>query len=195
MSSHHFVKEGQEPALLIASPVSFESAKGLLEWVPLIMVTSPALEAVLTWGIKIDVVISQPETVSSIQEIIGDAFPFEIVTCDPGEDLIACALRHKNLEVNIITDDAVNLLPAIGGFLDSVHVVLFEGHSKWTFHTKYFKKWVPAGSVLYLYATCKDQQFSVAGAILEGTDYRAERDGNVQFESEFPFWVVEQQIF
>jgi hypothetical protein len=195
MSSHHFVKEGQEPALLIAGPVSFELAKGLLEWAPLIMVAFPVLEMVLSWGIKVDVVIAEPETVESVNEMIGATFPVEIATCDPGEELVARALRCENPDVNIITDNAVKLLPAIGGFLESVHVVIFENRAKWTFHTKYFKKWVPAGSVFYLYATCKDQEFFVSGATSRELDYWADRDGNVQFHSEFPFWVVEQQNF
>lgn len=195
MSSHHFVKEGQEPALLIAGLVSFESAKGLLEWAPLIMVTAPVLDMVLAWGIKVDIVIAEPGGVDSVRELIGDTFPVEIVVCDPGEHLVTRALREENREVNIITDHAGQLLPAINKFLTSAHVAIFENNSKWTFHTKYFKKWVPAGAVFYLYATCQDQQFSVTGAVWEGDDYRAKQDGNVQFQSEFPFWLVEQQIF
>ena len=57
MSSHHFVKEGQEPALFILDNIPFQYAESLLEWVPLVMVADRALENVLHWGIKIDVVL------------------------------------------------------------------------------------------------------------------------------------------
>ena len=57
MSSHHFVKEDQEPALIIAdaSAVSFEKIQELLEWSPTVIVMESSLEMVLSWGIKMDV--------------------------------------------------------------------------------------------------------------------------------------------
>ena len=56
MSSHHIVRDEQEPALLIddASVIHFEFVELLLEWSPRVMVTSNAIDEVLNWGVKID---------------------------------------------------------------------------------------------------------------------------------------------
>ncbi len=52
MSSHHFVKEGQEPALFILDNIPFHYAESLLEWVPLVMVADRALGKCVTLGNK-----------------------------------------------------------------------------------------------------------------------------------------------
>jgi len=62
MSSHHFVKEQQEPALLILdTSVSYETMSPLLEWSPTVLVTELAIDAVLSWGIKVDVILATSE--------------------------------------------------------------------------------------------------------------------------------------
>ena len=60
MSSHHFVKEQQEPAVFIldAEHIHLDRISGLLEWVPTILVSEKALDRVLSWGIKIDVILA-----------------------------------------------------------------------------------------------------------------------------------------
>ncbi len=66
MSSHHFVKEQQEPAVFILNPsgINFESVASLLEWSPTLLVDQESVDLVLSWGIKIDVVLAT----SSYQE-------------------------------------------------------------------------------------------------------------------------------
>lgn len=59
MSSHHVVREKQEPALLIANGegCSFELLGQLLEWSPFIVVLDHAIHRVLDLGIKVDVLL------------------------------------------------------------------------------------------------------------------------------------------
>lgn len=54
MSSHHFVKENQEPALLIlcTEAIPFEKLQEILEWSPTVITTEGCIEKVLGWGIK-----------------------------------------------------------------------------------------------------------------------------------------------
>ena len=56
MSSHHIVKEGQEPALIIANgeSCSTELLGQLLEWSPFVVVLDGAINRVLDLGIKVD---------------------------------------------------------------------------------------------------------------------------------------------
>jgi thiamine pyrophosphokinase len=70
MSSHHIVREGQEPALIIANglPCSNELLSQLLEWSPHIVVLDGALNKVLDLGVKFDVVLGDFDH-QSIEEV------------------------------------------------------------------------------------------------------------------------------
>lgn len=59
MSSHHVVREKQEPALIIANgeACSSDLLGQLLEWSPVVIVLDGALDRVLGLGIKIDVIL------------------------------------------------------------------------------------------------------------------------------------------
>src|SRR5690349_6043129 len=93
MSSHHFVKEGQEPALIIVDALSLELAEPLLEWVPLVIVLDRVLEDVKSWGIKIDVVIQSTLEMGQIKDLVSDQFPLQIIPGKPEEDSISTALN------------------------------------------------------------------------------------------------------
>ena len=65
MSSHHFVREGQEPALLILDALAFDIAGPLLEWAPLVVVAQSAVDEVMLWNIKMDVVLAEEKMCES----------------------------------------------------------------------------------------------------------------------------------
>lgn len=56
MSSHHIVRDEQEPALLLWQPgqLSYSQVGELLAWSPQVLVNCPALPEALGWGIKLD---------------------------------------------------------------------------------------------------------------------------------------------
>ena len=59
MSSHHIVRDDQEPALIIANGAAcHEELLGqVLEWQPLVIVLDSAIERVINLNIKVDVVL------------------------------------------------------------------------------------------------------------------------------------------
>src|SRR5690606_13901028 len=75
MSSHHFVKEGQEPALLILDEVDSSLVQPLLEWSPLVIVAEAAVHHVLAWGIKIDVLLASDEGIDELKIAMRDQAP------------------------------------------------------------------------------------------------------------------------
>src|SRR6188768_1189225 len=81
MSSHHFVKEGQEPALIIANgeACSTELLGQLLEWSPLVMVLDGAVLRVLELHIKIDVVLGDFDHNINMQELLKEQQPVKII--------------------------------------------------------------------------------------------------------------------
>ncbi|MEB2783353.1 thiamine pyrophosphokinase [Algoriphagus persicinus] len=81
MSSHHFVKEQQEPAvfLLDADKIRFDQVSPLLEWVPTVLVSERALDQVLSWGIKIDVILASEAFQADNQHLLEEQYPVKFV--------------------------------------------------------------------------------------------------------------------
>jgi len=63
MSSHHIVREKQEPALLILELGLFEEEHlgQLLEWSPTVLVNDASAEKLHSLGIKFDMLLTQTE--------------------------------------------------------------------------------------------------------------------------------------
>ncbi|MBT8327530.1 MAG: thiamine diphosphokinase [Bacteroidia bacterium] len=76
MSSHHFVKEGQEPALIIANGAScsYELLTEIMEWSPLLVVLDGAYQRVKELGIKPDVVIGDFDSITDTNDDIDVEF-------------------------------------------------------------------------------------------------------------------------
>ena len=79
MSSHHIVRDDQEPALIIANGAACqpELLGQLLEWSPLVVVLDSAMERVMELDIKVDVLLGdfdrnfKPEKYQTESSIIG----------------------------------------------------------------------------------------------------------------------------
>lgn len=82
MSSHHFVKDQQEPAvfLLDANDLSFDTVSPLLEWVPTVLVAQDSLDQVLSWGIKIDVILATAEFQQQNLHLLEEQYPVKFLT-------------------------------------------------------------------------------------------------------------------
>jgi len=82
MSSHHIVREKQEPALIIANgeACSDELLGQLLEWSPFVVVLDGALDRVLHRQIKIDVLFGDfDQEIFNFQDLKTSQFPIEII--------------------------------------------------------------------------------------------------------------------
>jgi hypothetical protein len=82
MSSHHFVKEQQEPAVFIldTSNLTFDTVSPLLEWVPTILVGQECLETVLSWGIKVDVILATEAFQHENLHLLEEQYPVRFLT-------------------------------------------------------------------------------------------------------------------
>ncbi len=194
MSSHHFVKEGQEPALLIAEALSFELAEPLLEWAPLVVVCDTALDEVLHWGIKIDAVTGEATQVHALQDKTVEQAPVKVLSYQPGEDPLENALHFliasKNTAVNIMTGSVKNRLHLAKNF-PQIQIVLMDHDRKWSLHTHPFEKWVPAGTSFLIHPQNDSQKFTLTGLISEGEHVTASIDGLITIESDNIFWIGE----
>ena len=193
MSSHHFVKEGQEPPLLILDPVPFDVVSGLLEWSPTVLVTGNSLQYVHSWGIKIDVVLIHQHELNTLQPLLADLSPVDVLTFDNEVGLFQTCfdflVRQGQSSATIITFDAKELFPVLKGYLDTFRLVLQETHTRWVpvFHV--FEKWVPANTVFHLWRQNPHSPISHDGLFEQTNGLISRVDGLVRLESEDPFWI------
>jgi hypothetical protein len=189
MSSHHFVKEGQEPALLIqdVSSVPFAFVQELLEWSPTVIVLEQALESVLCWGIKIDVVISSLENVPQYVDVLNEQVPVKILSHHSDERPLTTAfyflLAGKYRAVNVVGVDIAFLQP----FTEHLDVVAFIDQVRWSFaRNGKFEKWLPSPSKIVV----RDEGTPISKVGLDEHNHVI-GDGVISLMSTKPFWVGE----
>jgi hypothetical protein len=195
MSSHHFVKEGQEPALFIAEASSFASIAPLLEWAPLVMVLGTALDSVLSWGVKIDVVLIGPgNDIEKLKETIQEQMPVTVLTYNEDQDPMLFGLTElvKNQNaVNIVQHASSDTFKKVLSFTKQINIVLLDNDMRWLPIFGIFQKWLPAKSIVAL-KTNAHQSIKHTGLTQRGIDlFETIADGNITIESSDVFWVGE----
>jgi thiamine pyrophosphokinase len=182
MSSHHIIREDQEPALLIldATLIPVERIQELLEWSPTVMVSEEALPEVLTWGIKIDVVIAHHTNVQMLTTSLHDQFPLKIISYRQKGEELSTALNFLIAS----KQKAVNILSAVKleefEKFSSLDISVFHADLRWMFiRSGHFEKWLPAGKSLRLHPA------------LSEPDIVAKQDGVIVLHREGGFWVSE----
>src|SRR5688572_21889189 len=95
MSSHHFVKDQQEPAVFIldTAELNFETVSPLLEWVPTVLVAQECLETVLSWGIKVDVILATEDFQKDNLQLLEEQYPVKFLTTST-EDTVDEGLQY-----------------------------------------------------------------------------------------------------
>ena len=101
MSSHHIVRDDQEPALIIANGAecSSELLGQLLEWSPIVIVLDSAMERVINLGIKVDVLLGDFDGDFNPEIYKEKQFPLEIVHT-PNQDKTDLEKAFDNLVDN-----------------------------------------------------------------------------------------------
>jgi thiamine pyrophosphokinase len=184
MSSHHIIREGQEPALIIANgeSCSNELLGQLLEWSPFVVVLDGAINRVLELGIKIDVLLGDFDSKNNSVEQIQAQQKIEIVhTPDQNKTDL-----QKGIEFLIARNfDAVNIIWATGRRADhnlsnitdivrykqQINIVLHDDYSKIFQLPKRYQKWYVKDTVLSLMPVGV-----VSGVTTQGLSYNLQND-------------------
>ncbi|NHM01254.1 thiamine diphosphokinase [Flavobacterium difficile] len=179
MSSHHIVRDDQEPALIIANGLACNSELlgQLLEWSPYVIVLDSAIERVVELGIKVDVLLGDFDRDFDAQFYKENHYPIEIVhTPDQNKtDLqkafdFLIAKGHKAVNVVWATgkraDHTLNNFSTLVAYRNQLKVVLFDDHSKVFLLSNSFKKWYPKDAIISLIPLGK-----VAGITTENLFY------------------------
>lgn len=163
MSSHHIVRDDQEPALIIANGAacSEELLGQLLEWSPYVVVLDSAIERVIHLGIKIDVILGDFDRAFNPHIYKNEQFPLEIIHT-PNQDktdlekAFDFLIEKGHKAVNVVwatgkrADHTLVNLTTIVQYRDQLKIVIFDDHSKIHLLPKNFKKWYTKNTILSL---------------------------------------------
>lgn len=200
MSSHHFVKDQQEPAVWIVSAegVSLNQIAPMLEWIPTVLVNEFAVEQVLTWGIKIDLILASEDFQKANDSILQEQFPLKFLTeSDPKslnqgiEYLLNTA--HKAVHLVGISHLQAFKLPAQISQLD---LTIVDGDWKYyPVKSGVFRKWF-AETTIHLHAK-EGQPIEIRnsnGTLILSITYATMievPEGRTKLKSSGVFWIGE----
>ncbi len=158
MSSHHIVRDDQEPALIIANGASCnnELLGQLLEWSPFVIVLDSAIERVLELGIKVDVLLGDFDRDFDPEYYREKQFPLEIVYA-PDQDktdlekAFDYLIEKGHKAVNVVwatgrrADHTITNITNIVRFQNDLKIVILDDYSKIFQLPKKYEKWYPKG--------------------------------------------------
>lgn len=196
MSSHNFVREGQEPALFILDPVPFELAGQFLEWAPLVLVSDNTLDEVLQWGIKIDAVLTDNDREELVAGKVAIQIPIEIIPLMAEEPLIRHALHYligrKQSGVNVLTTRPEEIFSPAEIVMKQLNVSIIDGSLRWSgISTGRFEKWVTVNSPISIRKIVDSQSMEVKGLIERDGRFVSIGEGMISIRSDKFFWVAE----
>ena len=163
MSSHHIVRDDQEPALIIANGAecSRELLDQLLEWSPFVVVLDSAIERVLELGIKIDVLLGDFDRGFDPEYYKEKQYPLEIVYAPDQnktdlEKAFDYLIEKGHKAVNVVwgtgkrADHTITNITNIVRFKDQLKIVIIDDHSKIFLMPNKFEKWYTKDSIISL---------------------------------------------
>lgn len=163
MSSHHIVRDDQEPALIIANGAacSRELLNQLLEWSPLVVVLDSAIDRVLELGIKVDVLIGDFDRNFDYNYYKKLQYPIEIIQLEEQETYdidkaINYLIERKIPAANIVwatgrrMDHTMTNITNLVKYQEKIKLVMLDDYSKIFPLPQNFTKWYPAQTILSL---------------------------------------------
>ncbi len=163
MSSHHIVRDDQEPALIIANgqECSQELLNQLLEWSPLILVLDSAIERVMKVDLKIDVLIGDFDRNFNVEKYRESQFPIEIIHKPDQnktdlEKAFDYLIERKIPAVNVVwatgkrSDHTIANITNIVQYRNILKIVILDDYSKIFLLPNKFEKWYTKNSIISL---------------------------------------------
>jgi hypothetical protein len=201
MSSHHFVKEQQEPAVFILNPsgINFESVAPLLEWSPTVLVDQESVDLVLSWGIKIDVILATSSFQKENMQLLEEQYPLRFLTVSASQSLeeglhYLVTSQHKGVHLVGINHQNHQELEEKTSHLD---LTLVDGD--WKYYPVKggkFSKWFALSEIRLLATENQPLEISNAnGQLLFPVQYLTQievPEGTSTFSSTGIFWIGER---
>ena len=189
MSSHHVVREKQEPALLVLGLDNFsdELLGQLLEWSPTVITTQQTAEKLNAYGIKIDWII----TTGDNEVLQSDVKLMSIGNDNLTDAALKYLVSYEYPAVNIITDELS--LNDFEHFATQINLVIFSNHQKIYPVNPGFSKWKPAGEIIEILSSPIGLEFTGLEK-LKDNQYKTKSDGLFSLNFDAPFLFIGETI-
>jgi thiamine pyrophosphokinase len=189
MSSHHVVREKQEPALLVLSLDNFpdEMLGQLLEWSPTVICTQQTAEALNAYGIKIDWIISDDDN-NSLQ---SDVRFMPAGNDSPTEVALKYLVDNGYPSVNIVTNNLH--LKDYERFAVNINLVIFNNNKKIYAVNQAFSKWKPAGETIELLSPANELHCTGLENVSPGK-YKTTADGFFSLDFQESHLFIAEEI-
>lgn len=163
MSSHHIIRDDQEPALIIANgeECNSEILGELLEWSPFVVVLDGAIQRVLDSGIKVDVLLGDFDININFEFIHSQQSDIQIIHT-PNQDktdlekAIEFLIERGHKAVNIVwatgrrADHTITNITNLVRYKHQIKAVMIDSHSKIFPIVGSFEKWYEKGTPISL---------------------------------------------
>lgn len=164
MSSHHIIREDQEPALIIANGEGChaELLGQLLEWSPFVLVLDGAIHRVKELGIKVDALLGDfDRNEIDFEEIKREQHPIQVVHT-PNQDktdlekAFDFLIEKGHKSVNIVwatgrrADHSITNMTNMVRYRHKLKMVMYDDYSKIFPLPNHYEKWYIKGSSLSL---------------------------------------------
>jgi hypothetical protein len=182
MSSHHIIREKQEPALYIHHLGAFneEYLGQLLEWSPTLIVSAAVYEKAISLGLKVDVVVS-----SNDQDFQENT---KVIYAKSEElDAVLDYLISENYSaVNVI--DSKSELRELGSYIEEINIVVFTETEKSYAIKSGFKVWKPKGTIFNIEVISYFETSNLKQT--ENNTFEVINDGFVEFIFNVPYLFI-----
>ena len=179
MSSHHVVKDFQEPALLIANGeyCSSDLLDQLLGWSPVVVALDDAFPRLVSLGKKVDYWLGDFDFINP-EEFVAKSGQDQVriihrtdqeITDFEKGILFLIDLGVKTIHIAWATgrrlDHLLSNLHVLSKYKDSVQLILFDDYGKSYFLPTFFEKWYPKGTILSLIPLSQAEKVQTKGLV------------------------------
>ncbi|HCX21113.1 MAG: hypothetical protein CMB80_20045 [Flammeovirgaceae bacterium] len=172
MSSHHIVRDEQEPALILHKIGKFPTTvlHSLLEWSPTVLSCETSIERFTSLGHKLDVVLIGFQNFTKWQEFLSDQHPIKIIATH-GDDFLMTGLtllqKDNHRAINIVTDEesVQEVLVFLSKWIHLLDLVIYTESKRYLLvKDSVFKKWLPVNSAIEVMSLQSPVIWTIEGA-------------------------------
>jgi hypothetical protein len=198
MSSHHIIRDDQEPALFIleAEEGSNEAIGQWLEWSPLVMITEKSFHFAYASQIKVDVMICSHENEVVFKSLLQPQYPLTFIL-SPSERFLQAGLQHWGAKSIVVFTSVLEgldqLLTTLANLRPDGQCSLLTPDARWVYcPSGQYEKHFAGNSMIALHLNGAKQ-------LIEGPEFKlsnkgewtSQVTGTIRIKSLSPFWIKE----
>ena len=209
MSSHHIVRDQQEPALIIhqVDEFPFHYLQQLLEWSPTMICCEPAIDYMVSQGIKIDIAIVSFNATDYYNRLLSKQQPIKIISLSQ-PDYLSTGLQILQKEghsaVNIVTTEVFKfeVIDRLMDFTGLFEIVVWDNDTRnLILSAKKFQKWLPEDTMIQIQPLAGEAAMKTEGfredldeVINDETKLMILEEGKVSIECDTPPFMITEYI-